>query len=205
MNLEGISHSTAFFFWRSEMDPLLLDIPREIRTPRLILRVPAGDGTIVLPTVLASLPELIPWMPWATDKYDLAAAESWCRKAAGGFILRKELHYLILLAGDHTHVGALGLFAFDWLAKKGEIGYWLATPHQRHGYMTEAVNAITQLAFDTLGLTRVEIGCGGRNLPSQRVAERCGYVLEGIHRNARLDTAGLPSDHCVYAKIRSAT
>jgi RimJ/RimL family protein N-acetyltransferase len=184
------------------VEPLLLEVPREIRTARLILRVPApGDGPMVARSAMASLPELKPWMPWATD-YKVESAEIWCRKSAGHFILREQLQFIALLAADGSHLGNLGLFAFDWRAKKCEIGYWLATPHHGNGYMTEAVAALTSLAFETLDMCRVEIDADARNGPSRRVAERCGYTLEGVLRNIRLDTAGKPYDACVYAKVR---
>lgn len=184
------------------MEPLLLDVPREICTARPVLRVPtAGDGDMVARSALASLAELKPWMPWATD-YKAESAEIWCRKSAGQFILREQIQFMALLGAAGGHLGNLGLFAFDWSARKCELGYWLATPHHGHGYMTEAVNAVTKLAFDVLGMMRVEIDCDVRNQPSRRVAERCGYALEGILKNIRLDTAGKPYDSCVYAKIR---
>jgi RimJ/RimL family protein N-acetyltransferase len=193
-------------FWHfkeARMDPVLLDVPCEIRTTRLVLRVPAaGDGQAVAHSVLASLGELKPWMPWATDAYDLAAAESWCRKSAGEFLLREQLQFLLALADGAGHVGNAGLFAFNWQTKKCEIGYWLATRHRGHGYMTEAVGALTRLAFDTLGMRRVQIDTDVRNVASRRVAERCGYALEGILRSIHLDTAGNPYDRCVYAILR---
>ena len=151
--------------------------------------------------MIASLAELRPWMPWATMAYDLPVAESWCRAKAGQFILREQLQFLILLALDGSHAGNLGLFGFDWRARKCEIGYWLSTRHVGHGYMSEAVQALTRLAFDVLGMTRVEIGVDARNLRSRRVAERCGYQIEGVLRKIRLDTSGKPYDSCVYSRL----
>ncbi len=75
------------------MEPLLIDVPTEIATARLRLRVPrAGDGAAVTPLVRASLAELKPWMPSANDGYDDDAGEAWCRRAAGQFLLRQTLN-----------------------------------------------------------------------------------------------------------------
>lgn len=38
-------------------------------------------------------------------------------------------------------------------------------------------------AFDWLGVARLELSCGPDNERSQRVARRCGFVLEGVLRS----------------------
>jgi len=65
--------------------------------------------------------------------------------------------------------------------------------------MTEAVLGITAFAFDALGARRVEIRCDSRNLPSARVAERAGYLLEGELQNNEIGTDGEPRDILIYA------
>lgn len=47
-------------------DPLLIDVPESFETERLRCRllVP-GEGAMVAEAIVASLPELRPWMPWA--------------------------------------------------------------------------------------------------------------------------------------------
>ena len=56
------------------------------------------------------------------------------------------------------------------------------------------------MAFETLKASRIEIRCDDRNGRSGRVAERCGYTLEGLlHHNAR-DNAGELCDTRVYAR-----
>ena len=160
------------------MEPLLLDVPTEITTARLRLRVPrAGDGAVVTPTVRAALPELKRWMPWATDAYDAAAGEVWFRRAAGLFLLRQEVQFLIFDAGGR-HLGNAGLFAFRWDVGECEVGYWLGTPHVGRGYMTEVVAALVGLAAGSLNVGRVVLRADPANGRSRRVAERCGFALD---------------------------
>ncbi|MFZ0578962.1 MAG: GNAT family N-acetyltransferase, partial [Psychrobacillus psychrotolerans] len=49
------------------MNPLLLDIPLQIETERLLLRAPrqSGDGTIVNDAIKESFNELKAWLPFA--------------------------------------------------------------------------------------------------------------------------------------------
>ncbi len=65
--------------------------------------------------------------------------------------------------------------------------------------MTEAVLGITAFAFDALGARRVEIRCDSRNLPSARVAERAGFLLEGELHNNEVSTDGEPRDTLIFA------
>jgi ribosomal-protein-serine acetyltransferase len=184
-------------------EPLLLDVPTEITTDRLRLRVPrAGDGAIIIPTVRASLAEMKPWLPWATDAYDAAGCEAWCRGAAAKFLGRSEFHFLVFTAAGNEYVGTAGLMRFRWDVPACEIGYWLGTPHVGRGYASEAVMALTGLAMGVLSAARVEIRADAANGRSRRVAERCGYALEGTLRKWGRNVRGQLADECVYALVR---
>lgn len=167
------------------IQPLRLEIPSEIITDRLLLRSPrVGDSSIIFDTVRNSLPELKTWMPWANDDYDLPSAEDWCRRSASRFILREEAGYLIFPRETTRHIGTISAFNKNWDVPRFEIGYWLATSEVGHGHMTEAVRAVTQMAFDDFKARRIEIRVDAKNNRSRRVAERAGYLLEGIQINA---------------------
>ena len=49
---------------------------------------------------------------------------------------------------------------------------------------------------------RIEIRCDARNVKSARVAERCGFILDGILRGDSLDVYGKLSDTMVFSKVR---
>jgi RimJ/RimL family protein N-acetyltransferase len=183
------------------MKPLLLDVPQEIVTERLFLRAPRfGDGAMVLETVRASLPELKRWMPWASDGYALEDAEEWCRRNAGKFLSREEFQFLIF-SKQGDHLGSVGVFRFEWSVPRCEIGYWLGTAHCGQGFMTEAVKGVTKLAIDLLHCERVEIRTDGRNERSRRVAERAGFLLDGLLRNEGRDIEGCLRDMAVFSRI----
>ncbi|MFE7569771.1 GNAT family N-acetyltransferase [Streptomyces sp. NPDC057539] len=84
-----------------------------------------------------------------------------------------------------------------------EIGYWTAREHRGRGYTTEAVRAVAHWAFTALGAQRLEWRAEVGNAGSRAVAEKAGFVMEGVLRAALLhrDTlrdvwigALLPSD-----------
>jgi RimJ/RimL family protein N-acetyltransferase len=187
------------------MNPLLLDIPAELQTTRLLLRTPrSGDGPVVYASVRESLAELKPWMPWATDDYNEQASEEWCRKSAGLFHTRETLQFLMFHRESGVHLGNIGAFAFKWEIPKCEIGYWLRTPQTHQGYMTEATAALTEFCHEKLGTLRIEIRCDDRNQSSAGVAERCRYTLEGVFHNESRDPAGQLRHTRIYARTRPA-
>jgi RimJ/RimL family protein N-acetyltransferase len=67
-----------------------------------------------------------------------------------------------------------------------ELGYIVA-PHARgRGVATEALRMLTLWAFEELGAKRVYLIIDVLNAPSRLVAERCGYVREGVMRSTHL-------------------
>jgi ribosomal-protein-alanine N-acetyltransferase len=82
----------------------------------------------------------------------------------------------------------------------GTLGYGLAPEAVGHGYMTESVTRMTQIAFEELGLHRIEVNIMPRNARSLGVAERCGFVREGISPRY-LKIAGRWEDHVRFAHL----
>ncbi len=185
------------------MDPLLLNIPEEFETARLLLRAPrAGDGREAHAAIVESAERLHVWIPWAKSSLPVEEAEVRARQRRIDFLNRTELHFYMFLKGQDTLVGMSALHSIDWEVPRFEIGYWVRTRFEGQGYVTETVEGLTQYAF-ALGARRVEITVDTRNERSWRVAERAGYCLEGILHNYERAGDGRLGDLRVYAKLRS--
>jgi len=72
----------------------------------------------------------------------------------------------------------------DIYRKSGEVGYWIGAPYRGMGIATMAVSLITTYGLSSLGLNRLYAGVFSRNPASMKVLEKCGYLREGIARNA---------------------
>jgi len=81
-----------------------------------------------------------------------------------------------------------------------EIGYWLAEPFWGRGITTEALVAVTGHAVATHGLTRIFAVPFAWNVPSCRVLEKAGYVLEARLRCSAIKDGRL-TDQLQYAYI----
>ncbi|WP_374403034.1 GNAT family N-acetyltransferase [Niveibacterium sp.] len=183
--------------------PILLDIPDQFETERLLVRAPRpGDGSAVYDAVLESLAELRAWpasLPWALREPSADESEAYCRRGHADFLLRTDMPMLIFLWDDDTLVGATGLHRLDWQVPSCEIGYWGRSGYANRGLITEAIRGIARFARAQLGTRRIEARPDAENLPSRAVVERAGFALEGILRNERKQPDGRLRDTCIYA------
>lgn len=187
-------------------DPVLIQVPEEIASARLILAAPRpGLGQALNVAVCESLDELRPWMPWAQSAPSIEESEAVLRHQLARFILRSDLVYQIYRKNEDGTAGRLlggtGLHRFDWTVRRFEIGYWIRKSAQGQGYVSEAVQALARMAFEQLQARRVEIRMDDKNLRSRAVAERCGFEFEGVLRSDALSPSGEARDTRVYARI----
>ena len=103
---------------------------------------------------------------------------------------------------DGEAVGGIGITLHSDVERvSAELGYWLGVPFWGRGIVTEVVMAVTEWALNTLPLTRVYAMPFARNLPSARVLEKAGFVLEGRLRRAIVKN-GVIQDQLLYARVR---
>lgn len=83
--------------------------------------------------------------------------------------------YPVLLK-DRTNIGyvqAVPLGGGIW-----EIGYHIGAKYTKHGYATEAVKAFMPVIMKRIGISKMAGICLAENIASQKVMEKCGFVLE---------------------------
>jgi RimJ/RimL family protein N-acetyltransferase len=186
------------------MKPILLDFPTEFTTDRLLIRMPMpGDGKVMYEAINASIEELKPWLPFAQMEQTEEDVEVNIREAHLKFLKREDLRLLVFHKDTGELVASSGLHRIDWDIPKFEIGYWIDSRHSGKGYMTEAVQGITQFAVNELKARRLEIRCDTRNSKSAAIPERLGFTLEGILRNDSLEIGSTTRlrDTSIYAKV----
>src|SRR5271154_4375116 len=175
------------------LNPVLIDVPMPIRTPRLLIRPKQiGDGASTYAAVAESWDELHKWMRWAEnlDAFTAESMEIRNRHVMASFLLRESIE----LIGIETQTGEAviwcGLHDIDWQARQCDTGVWVRKSAQGRGIATETANAMLRYAFGALGMQRVGFTHSLGNEPSRRIAERLGFVLEGIQRRANLLPGG---------------
>lgn len=170
-----------------------IPFPDSINTARLTLRAPRfADAGALNEAIRESFGSLHLWMPWAREIPTLHDTEEYVREAASRYRRREDFPILIWERDTDLLVGACGLHPRDWTVPSFEIGYWVRSSREGHGYITETVEALTNAALEHLHAERIIIRCDSRNTRSARVAERAGYTLEAtLRRDARAVDGGL--------------
>ncbi|MES3013783.1 MAG: GNAT family protein [Pseudomonadota bacterium] len=189
-------------------DPLLLDLPTRIDTERLLMRPPqAGDGPRFFEALSESLVEMhqfLAALPWIAAEPSPDAAELYCRNGQANFVARKDLPFFLFERTTGQLVGATGLHRTVWATPKTEVGYWVRSSRSGRGLIAEVVEATVQYAFARIGVVRVELITDEANLASRKVADRCGFVLEGTLRHDHKAPDGSLRNTCLYARFPPA-
>jgi len=107
------------------------------------------------------------------------------------------VHLAIIVDGEAA--GGIGLeLQQDIFKRSAVIGFWLGEAHWGRGITTAALRALTEHAFASFDLCRLQAYVFERNAASARVLEKAGYVWEARLRKAATKD-GRTFDVLVYA------
>jgi RimJ/RimL family protein N-acetyltransferase len=156
--------------------PVPLELP--IRTARLVLRPFTAEDRDPL-YAFHSDPDAVRYVPFPPRTREQVAEV--LRRKVANTELREEgdlLELAVLRADDRTLVGDLLLALCSVEHQTLEVGYIFAPPAGGQGYATEAVRALVDLAFSSVGARRVIARVDDRNRRSVALLERLGFRLE---------------------------
>ncbi len=117
-------------------------------------------------------------------------------RAAAGEIF--EWHLFL----DDSLCGSVRLRDIHHADRKAAIGYFLGSEFTGKGIVTKALQAVLGWCFGPLELNRVELRCATGNAPSIGVAERLGFVREGMLRQEEC-LHGVFVDQYVYGLLKA--
>ncbi|MEH7116346.1 GNAT family protein [Neobacillus vireti] len=121
------------------------------------------------------------WMPWVDNMTTPFQVETVIPIWLNQFAENSGLNVGILYRGEL--VGSLGLHQIDWYNSMASIGYYLSKKAEGHGIITRSVKSLLNYSFFQMGLNRIEIRCGVKNIKSRAIPERLRFVKEGIVRD----------------------
>ena len=99
-------------------------------------------------------------------------------------------------------VGGCGIhLQEDVFVNNAELGYWIGEEYQKKGYMSQALQLISDYAFANFPVTRLYCRIYGNNPGSMRVAEKVGFTLEAKFEKTLLKYKEV-LDEYIYAKRR---
>jgi ribosomal-protein-alanine N-acetyltransferase len=136
-------------------------------------------------------PEVCRWF----DNRGVSAREV-VERAVARWQTGEAAEFAVLDAGEC--VGSLWLnLGVD---SRASIGYWLLPDARGRGLAAHALMLVSRWGFDELGVKRIGLLADPRNLASVRVAERAGFLREGVLRSWA-DVNGERVDHVSFSLL----
>jgi RimJ/RimL family protein N-acetyltransferase len=158
--------------------------PHSRYTPRLLLRpFRRRDVDSIHEAVKASIDDLQVWLPWASRNYSRLVSQQFVRESIAAWSEGRAFDFTVRRPEDpQRHLGNVSIWHTSRQNRVGEIGYWVRSDETRRGVCTESVAHLLQIAFQELGLHRVTLRIADGNRASDRIAEKLGFLEEGVLR-----------------------
>ncbi len=138
--------------------------------------------------------------PWVTAFIDQAGFDAWFARGVTGAnvsLLARERPGGALVGVVNLSEIVMGAF------RSAYLGYWGYAPTGGRGLMTHALREAVNVAFDELGLHRVEANIQPGNERSIALVRRAGFVKEGFSPGY-LFIDGAWRDHERWARVAGA-
>lgn len=162
-----------------------------VETKRLLLRPVTMSDADALLCVFGDAEV----MHYSAGVKTVEGVQQWIRDCSTSYAAHGYGPWALVVKSSGEVIGYCGLFYFEDVNGRPEVevGYRLARAYWDHGYATEAVRAVRDYAFASLGLMRLIALIDPGNLASIRVAEKAG-----MHYKADVMFAGYDHPDRVY-------
>lgn len=92
---------------------------------------------------------------------------------------------MLIVDKEDNILGEMNYFKGLWYMPGYEIGYRIYSPKDRgKGFSSEALELFVDFLFKSKQINRLEIETDVNNIGSKRIAEKCGFVVEGIKKQS---------------------
>lgn len=137
---------------------------------------------------------------WHCRKQDtLAEAQSWIQESLRRWRAETAATWAITTGVTGDFVGRVSLNT-DLYMGCGEVAYWVLPQGRGNSVATRAAVAATSWAHN-LGIHRVILQHSTQNTASERVANKAGFMSEGIQRQGRLASRRLARHAFTFAPV----
>jgi len=109
--------------------------------------------------------------------------------------------WAITLKTSKEPVGAIALAVINEYDLCGDIGYCIGKKHWGRGIVTEALKAVLNFAFTSVGFNRIEAYHSINNPASGKVMQKAGMTFEGMAKQKYRSITGF-EDSNMYSIIK---
>jgi RimJ/RimL family protein N-acetyltransferase len=160
-----------------------------IQDDAIRLRPPSEDD---IPAIVAACqdPEIARWTA-VPSPYTEEDARTWLAS-------EEETAFVVVDRESGELLGAIGVQEVG--QANAQVGYWVKREARGRGVATAALRLLARYAVEELGAGRVQLFTEPENIASQRVAEKAGFVREGVLRRY-LNIKGQRRDGVVFSLL----
>lgn len=133
---------------------------------------------------------------------DLNSAKTLIIERIGLSEKREFFTFVIIDNMTDEVVGAIFLYNFDWIIAKAEMGFFLDNNFEGKGIITKSAFHVINYCFSILGLNKIFMRISMENISSKRVAEKSGFVIEGVLRKEFMMPDGELIDMAYYGLLK---
>jgi RimJ/RimL family protein N-acetyltransferase len=125
-------------------------------------------------------PEIQRWHMLTIESED--EARDWINTRNSSWVKEVGANWIVLNHQDQA-TGRIGLRDINLFIGQAECTYWTLPKFRGLGWSGTALRLLTRWCFSELGMNRLQLTHSVKNLPSCRVADKAGFLLEGTLRS----------------------
>lgn len=144
-------------------------------------------------------PDIARWIQLIPQPYTLDHAREYVEQSVRNWTDGTGAPFAITDASSGEVIGSIG--AGPRTDTVAEVGYWVRADARGRGAATRALILVSRWVLSTPGLLRLQLRTDAGNVRSQRVAERAGFVREGLLRANGVGRDGSPRDECMFSLL----
>ncbi|MEE1806465.1 GNAT family N-acetyltransferase [Streptomyces sp. BE133] len=130
-------------------------------------------------------------------------AQEWIEQWRSGWESEAACHWAVVDVDGDRVLGRVSLQSIILVGGQAEISYWTTPESRGKGVCSRAVARVASWALEEAGFNRLELGHSTANVASCRIAEKTGFALEGVRRQALLHADGWHDMH-LHARVHEA-
>jgi RimJ/RimL family protein N-acetyltransferase len=173
-------------------------LPAQIETQRLIIRLVEERDITDLFAINGddAVTQYLPYETWKT----LEDGKNWYERMCSLHATNTVLQFVIVEKESDRVIGTCLLFRLEEASARAEIGYVMGRTFWNMGFTFEALNGLINYAFEECGLRRLEAEIDPRNIASNNLISKLGFIHEGLLRQ-RWVAKGEASDSNIYGLL----